>query len=95
MLVLSRKLGEKVVIDGDITVTITAIQGDRVRIGIEAPAWVRVLRAELVSQVPNDAEVVCCAKSAGPSDSDQSQLPPPPPSASHGLARLRLPRLPR
>lgn len=49
MLVLTRKIGEKVVIDGDITVTITEIKGDKVRIGIEAPAAVSIFRSELVA----------------------------------------------
>ncbi len=47
MLVLSRKPGEKVLIDRDITVTILSVQGNRVRIGIEAPGEYRILRAEL------------------------------------------------
>ena len=47
MLVLSRKVGEKVVITGDICVTVVAIQGNRVRLGITAPASVRVDRAEI------------------------------------------------
>jgi carbon storage regulator len=47
MLVLSRKVGERIRISGDIVVVVTAIQGDRIKIGIEAPKSVRVLRGEL------------------------------------------------
>ena len=47
MLVLSRKSGEKILIAGDITVTVLSVQGNRVRLGIEAPGEYRVLRAEL------------------------------------------------
>jgi carbon storage regulator len=47
MLVLSRKPGEKVVIANDITVTVLEVHGNRVRVGIEAPEDVRILRAEL------------------------------------------------
>jgi carbon storage regulator len=47
MLVLSRKVGEEIVIDNNIRVTITSIKGDRVRIGISAPPDVRVDRAEI------------------------------------------------
>ena len=47
MLVLSRKVGEKVVIDGCITVQIIAIEGNKVRIGISAPPDVRVDREEI------------------------------------------------
>jgi carbon storage regulator len=46
MLVLSRKPGEKVVIGG-VTVTVVEVYGKRVRVGIEAPVQVRILRAEL------------------------------------------------
>ncbi len=47
MLVLSRKPGEKVVIDDTITLIILEMKGNRVRIGFEAPDDVRVLREEL------------------------------------------------
>ena len=47
MLVLSRKLGERVILGEGIVVTVTELNGQRVRIGIEAPDDVRVLRGEL------------------------------------------------
>ena len=47
MLVLSRKPGEKVRIGPDITLTVLEVQGNRVRIGIDAPDQVCVLRGEL------------------------------------------------
>lgn len=48
MLVLSRKLSEKIVIDKEIVVTILKIEGNKVRLGIEAPGTVSVLRQELL-----------------------------------------------
>ncbi len=47
MLVLSRKVGEKLVIDGNITVEVVRIQGNRITLGIVAPADVKILRGEL------------------------------------------------
>lgn len=47
MLVLSRRLNETIVIDGNIQITVLALKGDRVRLGISAPADVRVDRAEI------------------------------------------------
>ncbi len=47
MLVLSRKPGEKVVIGNSITLTLVQVKGVRVRVGIEAPERIRILRAEL------------------------------------------------
>jgi carbon storage regulator len=46
MLVLSRKIGEEVVIGGDIRIRVLAIQGQRVRLGITAPVAVPVWREE-------------------------------------------------
>lgn len=47
MLVLTRKLDEKIQIGNDITITLVRVQGNTVRIGIEAPRDIRVIRAEL------------------------------------------------
>jgi carbon storage regulator len=49
MLVLTRKLGETVHIGRDITVTCLQIRGQVMKIGIDAPASIRVLRGELHS----------------------------------------------
>jgi carbon storage regulator len=49
MLVLSRKVGEEIIIDGDIRVSIVRVRGNRVRIGIQAPPDARILREELAS----------------------------------------------
>lgn len=47
MLVLSRKLGEKLLVGSDIVVTVVEVKGNRVRLGVSAPAHVQVLRGEL------------------------------------------------
>ncbi len=47
MLVLSRKTGESIQIAGGIRVTVTEVRGGRVRLSIEAPDSVRVLRKEI------------------------------------------------
>jgi carbon storage regulator CsrA len=51
MLVLSRKLGEAIVIDGSITVSILAVDGDRVKLGIAAPAEIPVHRQEVSQKI--------------------------------------------
>jgi carbon storage regulator len=48
MLVLSRKLDEVIIIDGDIRVRVVDIRGSSVRLGIEAPPEVDVIREELL-----------------------------------------------
>jgi carbon storage regulator len=47
MLVLTRNIGETIVIDGNIRVTVVAVKGNKVRLGIEAPELVRVDRQEV------------------------------------------------
>jgi carbon storage regulator len=51
MLVLSRKVGERIAINDQIMVTVLEIQGNRIRLGIEAPKEIHVVRAELDAQV--------------------------------------------
>jgi carbon storage regulator len=47
MLILSRKVGERIVIGNDITVVVSRVAGDRVTLGLEAPPDVHILRGEL------------------------------------------------
>ncbi|HET6325575.1 MAG TPA: carbon storage regulator [Planctomycetaceae bacterium] len=55
MLVLRRKVGERIVIDGRIEVTVLCIRGGRVRVGVAAPRSVRVLRQEVLRpEIPSD-----------------------------------------
>ena len=51
MLVLTRKRDESIVVGDDVIVTIVAIDGDRVRIGIEAPPEVAVHRLEVYEAI--------------------------------------------
>ncbi|MHA6258388.1 carbon storage regulator CsrA [Sporosarcina sp. CAU 1771] len=51
MLVLSRKSGETIHIGDDIEIRILEVKGDTVRIGIEAPKSVDILRGELVQSI--------------------------------------------
>jgi carbon storage regulator len=47
MLVLTRRIGERIVIGGEIRITIVEVTGERVRLGIAAPKNVRVDREEV------------------------------------------------
>jgi carbon storage regulator len=55
MLVLSRRIGEEVVIADAILVTVVAVKGQRVRLGITAPRSVNVARRELLGENSNGA----------------------------------------
>ena len=52
MLVLSRKAGESIHIDGTIKIEILKVQGNNIKIGIEAPRDVPILRSELDNWSP-------------------------------------------
>jgi carbon storage regulator len=49
MLVLSRRVGERILIGNDIELAVTAISGRRVRVGIVAPPELPIIRSELAS----------------------------------------------
>ena len=51
MLVLTRKKNQSIIINDNIEVTILAVQGDQVRIGIEAPKSVSVHRKEVFMEI--------------------------------------------
>ena len=51
MLVLSRKVGERIQIGDSIILTVVRVQGDKVRLGIEAPEAVAVHREEVVRRL--------------------------------------------
>jgi carbon storage regulator len=51
MLVISRKVGESLVISDQIKITITSLSSDKVTIGIEAPREIKVIREELLETI--------------------------------------------
>jgi carbon storage regulator len=59
MLVLTRNVGEEIVIGDDIRLTVVAVMGNKVRIGITAPSVVQVCRGEILGRAtkPNVSEV--------------------------------------
>ena len=63
MLVLSRKIGEKLVIGDNITVVVSRVAGNRVTLGIEAPADVRIVRGELHLDLSEEVPVARSANS--------------------------------
>ena len=63
MLVLSRKESEKIILGDEIVLTIVRVSGDRVRLGIQAPKDMLILRQELES---NEIEI------SSSNDADQS-----------------------
>ena len=54
MLILSRKLNEKIKIGEDITLTVIELRGDQVKIGVEAPKHVKVFRQEVFNAIQSE-----------------------------------------
>ncbi len=54
MLVLSRKKSERIVIDGNIIITIVDVRGDKVRLGIEAPREISIHRSEVHAAIQSE-----------------------------------------
>ena len=57
MLVLSRKTNESIIIDGNITVSVLRVDHDNVRLGIEAPLEIPVLRKEIYEAIKTNNEM--------------------------------------
>ena len=70
MLILTRRVGESVVIGEDVTVTVLGVKGNQVRIGINAPKTVAVHREEIFERIKNGQSA------PDRSDSDESSTLP-------------------
>ena len=67
MLILTRRVGESVVIGEDVTVTVLGVKGNQVRIGINAPKTVSVHREEIFERIKNGR---AAGEGSGSSDSE-------------------------
>lgn len=56
MLVLTRKIGQSIVIGDDIEVVVLEVRGEQVRVGIRAPKNVSVHRKEIYEQIQTDVD---------------------------------------
>ena len=56
MLLLTRNADESIIIDGDIKITVLEISGSQVRIGIDAPADVKVYREEVYKRIQSEKD---------------------------------------
>lgn len=82
MLVLSRRVGEKLLIGDDIVITVIDTRGDGVRLGIEAPRSTSIHRAEVVEAVTasNESAAVSAAQADDARDKLLQALGTPPPT---------------
>jgi len=66
MLILSRKVNEKIMIGDDISISIIEIRGDQVRIGVDAPKTVKVFRQEVFDAIKAENQAAAGSKTALP-----------------------------
>jgi len=57
MLVLARKKGQSIIVNGETEVVLLQIQGDQVRLGITAPKHISVQRKELIARLEGEGEI--------------------------------------
>lgn len=58
MLILTRRVGETIMVGDDIRVTVLGVKGNQVRVGIEAPKEMPVHREEIYDRIKNEAHKV-------------------------------------
>jgi carbon storage regulator len=89
MLVLRRKAGEAIVLNGAITIYVLAVEGERVKLGISAPPEVVIVRSELL-----DGPLMGSNPSAGGMSGPLNSGSLPPASSGSSYPRPPMPRAP-
>ncbi len=70
MLILTRRVGETLVIGDDVTVTVLGVRGNQVRLGVNAPKDIAVHREEIYQRIQNEKDSSNSAETAENGDTD-------------------------
>lgn len=70
MLILTRRVGETLMIGDDVTVTVLGVKGNQVRIGVNAPRDIAVHREEIYERIKREKEAQAAAQQGDVVDDD-------------------------
>ena len=70
MLILTRRVGETLVIGDDVTITVLGVRGSQVRLGVNAPKDIAVHREEIYQRIQNEKSGEISSESDENNDSD-------------------------
>tara|TARA_B110000444_G_C18837422_1_gene596829 strand:- start:138 stop:365 length:228 start_codon:yes stop_codon:yes gene_type:complete len=70
MLILTRRVGETLVIGDDVTVTVLGVRGNQVRLGVNAPKDIAVHREEIYQRIQNEKDSSNSAETTENGDTD-------------------------
>lgn len=71
MLILTRRVGETLMIGDDVTVTVLGVKGNQVRIGVNAPKDVSVHREEIYERIKKEQQAIAAASAGGQAESGE------------------------
>jgi carbon storage regulator len=65
MLALTRKVGESIIIDDNVEITVISVHGDQIKLGIEAPRNIAIHRKEIYLQIQEENKAAAATSEAG------------------------------